>query len=82
MKRDASGEAIAAVRNYVRYLQRLGVTELPVTLAPAVRTEAAVRGITDLLHDQDLAVDRSHLRVVERGIDVRDNRLCHRRPSP
>lgn len=40
MNRDAGGEAIAAVQSYIRYLQRLGVTELPVTLAPAVRTEA------------------------------------------
>ena len=41
MKRDADGEAIAAVQSYIHYLQRLGITELPVTLAPPVRTEAA-----------------------------------------
>lgn len=41
MRRDAGGEAIAAVQSYIHYLQRLGVTELPVTLAPAVRTQAA-----------------------------------------
>ena len=41
MNRDAGGEAIAAVQSYIHYLQRLGVTELPVTLAPPVRTEAA-----------------------------------------
>ena len=41
MKRDAGGEAIAAVQSYIHYLQRLGLTELPVTLALPVRTEAA-----------------------------------------
>jgi uracil-DNA glycosylase len=41
VRRDAGGEAIAAIQHYIHYLQRLGVTELPVTLVPAVRTEAA-----------------------------------------
>jgi len=43
MKRDAGGEALAAVQSYVRYLQRLGVTALPVTLPPPIRAEAAVQ---------------------------------------
>jgi len=42
VRRDAGAEAIAAVQSYIHYLQRLGVTELPVTLAPTVHTEAAV----------------------------------------
>ena len=37
MSRAALTETIAAVQGYVRYLQRLGVTDLPVTLAPPVR---------------------------------------------
>jgi uracil-DNA glycosylase len=41
VNRDAGGEAIAAVQSYIHYLQRLGITELPVTLAAPVRTEAA-----------------------------------------
>jgi uracil-DNA glycosylase len=41
VNRDAGGEAIAAVQSYIHYLQRLGVTALPVTLAAPVRTEAA-----------------------------------------
>ncbi len=41
MKRDAGGEAIAAVQSYIHYLQRLGVTALPVTLAAPVRPPCA-----------------------------------------
>jgi uracil-DNA glycosylase len=37
MSRAALTEAVAAVQGYVRYLQRLGVTELPVTFVPPVR---------------------------------------------
>ncbi len=60
MKRDAGGEAIAAVQNYIHYLQRLGVTELPVTLAPSVRTEAAAlpaRAAATTLPAQGAALD-------------------------
>jgi DNA polymerase len=41
MNRDAGGETLAAVQSYVRYLQRLGVTELPVTLPPPVRARTS-----------------------------------------
>lgn len=41
MSRAACGEAIAAVQGYMHYLQRLGVTELPVILAPPVHAVAA-----------------------------------------
>lgn len=34
---SGAGEALAAVQDYVRYLQRLGVTALPVTLATPAR---------------------------------------------
>jgi len=34
MSQVAFGNAVAAVRSYVHYLQRLGVTELPLTLGP------------------------------------------------
>jgi uracil-DNA glycosylase len=34
MSRAAFGNAVAAVRSYVHYLQRLGITELPLTLGP------------------------------------------------
>src|SRR5262245_55826495 len=37
MSRAALTEAVAAVQGYVRYLQRLGVTALPVTFVPPVR---------------------------------------------
>jgi uracil-DNA glycosylase family 4 len=37
MSRAAFTEAIAAVQGYVQYLQRLGVTDLPVTFAPPGR---------------------------------------------
>ncbi len=42
MSRAAVGEAIAAVQGYVHYLQRLGVTELPVTFPSPGRTVVAV----------------------------------------
>ncbi len=37
MSRAALTEAVAAVQGYVRYLQRLGVTDLPVTFVPPIR---------------------------------------------
>src|SRR5262250_169590 len=39
MSRAALTEAVAAVQGYVRYLQRLGVTDLPVMFAPAGRAD-------------------------------------------
>ena len=41
MSRTALTETIAAVQGYVRYLQCLGVTDLPVTLAPPVPAEVS-----------------------------------------
>ena len=41
MSRTALTEAVAAMQGYVRYLQRLGLTDLPVTLAPPVPAGAA-----------------------------------------
>lgn len=41
MNRTALAETVAAVQGYVRYLQRLGVTDLPVALAPPVPAGAA-----------------------------------------
>ena len=43
MSRIARADVIAEVQGYVRYLRHLGVTELPVTLAPA--TGAAVAAV-------------------------------------
>jgi uracil-DNA glycosylase len=80
MNRDAGGEAIAAVQSYIHYLQRLGVTELPVTLAPSVRTEAnalpARASATTLLAqgaglDAEPAVRLAHLAAA-----VHDCRKC------
>jgi DNA polymerase len=41
MSRAALTEAVAAVQGYVRYLQRLGVTDLPVTFAPPGRADVS-----------------------------------------
>lgn len=41
MSRTALTEAVAALQGYVRYLQRLGLTDLPVTFAPPVPAGAA-----------------------------------------
>lgn len=41
MSRTARTEAVAAMQGYVRYLQRLGLTDLPVTLAHPVPAGAA-----------------------------------------
>ena len=60
MKRDAGGEAVAAVQSYIYYLQRLGVTELPVTLAPPLRTVAVAppaRASATTLPTQAAALD-------------------------
>jgi DNA polymerase len=40
---NPAGVAAAAVRNYVRYLQRLGVTELPLVLPAPSSADAATR---------------------------------------
>ena len=80
MKRDAGGEAIAAVQSYIHYLQRLGVTELPVTLAPAVRTEAAVlpaRAAAPALPAQGAALDTEPaVRLAQLAAAVHDCRKC------
>lgn len=41
MSRPALAETVAAVQDYVRYLQRLGVADLPLALAPPVPAGAA-----------------------------------------
>lgn len=42
MSRVALTQAVAAVQDYVRYLQHLGVTDLPVTFAPSALRSAPV----------------------------------------
>ena len=80
MKRDAGGEAIAAVQSYIHYLQRLGVTELPVTLAPPVRTEAAAlsaRASATTLPTQGAAIDAEPaVRLAQLAAAVHDCRQC------
>jgi len=61
VKRDAGGEAIAAVQSYIHYLQHLGVTELPVTLAPPVRPEAAALPAQGAAPDAEPAVRLAQL---------------------
>ena len=80
MNRDAGGEAIAAVESYVRYLQRLGVTELPVTLAPPIRTETAAlpaRAGAATLPTQGTALDiEPAVRLAQLATAVHDCRKC------
>jgi uracil-DNA glycosylase len=80
VKRDAGGEAIAAVQSYIHYLQRLGVTELPVTLAPPVRTEAAAlaaRAAAPTLPAQGAVLDAEPaVRLAQLAAAVRDCRKC------
>jgi len=79
VNRDAGGEAIAAVQSYIHYLQRLGVTELPVTLASPVRTEAAAppaRVSAPTLPAQGAALDAEPaVRLAQLAVAVHD---CHK----
>jgi uracil-DNA glycosylase family 4 len=80
MNRDACGEAIAAVESYVRYLQRLGVTALPVTLAPPIRTETATlpaRAVATTLPTQGTALDvEPAVCLAQLAAAVHDCRKC------
>jgi DNA polymerase len=80
MNRDAGGEAIAAVQSYIHYLQRLGVTELPVTLAPSVRTEAnalPARASATTLLAQGAGLDAEPaVRLAQLAAAVHDCRKC------
>ena len=80
MKRDAGGEAITAVQSYLHYLQRLGVTELPVILASPVRTEAAAlpaRAVATTLPAQGAARDAEPaVRLAQLAAAVHDCRKC------
>ncbi|MGE3537626.1 MAG: uracil-DNA glycosylase [Candidatus Tectimicrobiota bacterium] len=44
MSRPDLAASVAAVHTYVRYLQQLGVTELPITIPPLVQTAARASG--------------------------------------
>jgi uracil-DNA glycosylase len=80
MNRDVGGEAIAAVQSYLHYLQRLGVTELSVTLAPPARTEAATlpaRASATMLPAQGAALDAEPaIRLAQLAAAVHDCRKC------
>ena len=71
MNCDAGGEAIAAVQSYIRYLQRMGITELPVTLAPPVRTAATALPAQGAARDAEPAV-----RLALLAAAVHDCRKC------
>ena len=81
MKHDAGGETIAAVQSYIHYLQRLGVTELPVTLTPPVHTEAAAlsaRASATMLPTQGAAIDAEPaVRLAQLAAAVHDCRKCN-----
>jgi len=80
MNRDAGGEAIAAVQSYIHYLQRLGVTELPVTLALSGRTEAdalPARASATTLPVQGAGLDAEPtVRLAQLAAAVHDCRKC------
>jgi uracil-DNA glycosylase len=80
VNRDAGGEAIAAVQSYIHYLQRLGITELPVTLAAPVRTEAAAlpaQASATTLPAQGAARDAEPaVRLAQLAAAVHDCRKC------
>jgi len=80
MNRDAGGEAIAAVQSYIHYLQRLGVTELPVTLALSGRTEAdalSARASATTLPVQGAGLDAEPtVRLAQLAAAVHDCRKC------
>jgi uracil-DNA glycosylase len=81
VKHDAGGETIAAVQSYIHYLQRLGVTELPVTLTPPVHTEAAAlsaRASATMLPTQGAAIDAEPaVRLAQLAAAVHDCRKCN-----
>ena len=80
MSRTAVGEAIAAVQGYVHYLQRLGVTELPVTLPSPGRTVVAAMPAQSLavaLPTQIAPAETEPtVRLVQLAAIVRDCRQC------
>jgi DNA polymerase len=80
VNRDVGGEAIAAVQSYLHYLQRLGITELPVTLAPPARTAAAAlsaRAAATTLPAQGAAPDAEPaVRLAQLAAAVHDCRKC------
>lgn len=80
MKRATHGEALAAVQDYVHYLQRLGVTELPVTLGAAMHAAAsstpplvAASAQSAQSVPTDVAPD---VRLAQLAAAVRDCRQC------
>ncbi len=80
MSRAAVEEAIAAVQGYVHYLQRLGVTELPVTLTSPGRAVAAsmpARPSAAALPTQVAPTETEPaVRLVQLAAAVRDCRQC------
>jgi len=80
MSRAAVGEAIAAMQGYVHYLQRLGVTELPVTLPSPGRTVVAAMpapsSAAALPTQIAPAETEPAVRLVQLAATVRDCRQC------
>ncbi len=80
MSRAAGGEAIAAVQDYIHYLQRLGVTELPVTLATRERAGAAsmplISSAAALPTQVALTETEPAVRLAQLAAVVRDCRKC------
>jgi len=80
MSRAALTEAVAAVQNYVRYLQRLGVTDLPVTLAQPVRAgepTAVAQPLAAAASPQDTSIPTEPVvGLAQLAASVRDCRNC------
>jgi len=80
MSRTALTEAVAAVQSYVRYLQHLGVTDLPVTFAPPARagdsTPPALPCITAASPQVTSSPAEPVVRLAQLAAAVRDCRQC------
>ena len=80
MSRTALTETVAAVQGYVRYLQRLGVTDLPVTLAPpvpaAVSTPPALSAASAASPPVPPPPTTPAVRLAHLAATVRDCRNC------
>jgi len=80
MSRAALTDAVAAVQDYVRYLQRLGVTDLPVTLAPPVRASTPAPPVLPSASAASIQVSSTPteptVRLAQLAAAVRDCRNC------
>lgn len=80
MNRTALAEAVAAVQGYVQYLQRLGVTDLPVTLPLPVPAGAATPQALPLASAASPQVTprpaEPVVRLAQLAASVRDCRNC------